>query len=334
MDLNASTVSGRPRCIIYLLLAILLAAGMLASLSVGAVSVRLLPFLQWWIEGKETKELMIVQSIRLPRAVIGAIVGMNLALSGAIMQAVTRNPLASPQVFGINAGASLAVVASLVLIPGIGTHGIVYFAFIGAVAGGLLVYSIASSGGMTPVKIALAGMTVHFLLSSMTQGLIIFDEKISDVLYWLTGAIDGSSWKDIGVITPWSLTGLVLCAILYRPLTLLNIGEDVAKGLGQKVERTRLLAAAAVIVLAGSSVAVAGPVGFVGLIVPNIVKIIAGNDYRAVLPLSALGGAVLMTYADVLARFIAFPYESPVGIVTAMLGAPFFLYLAKKGMKR
>lgn len=184
---------------------------------------------------------------------------------------------------------------------------------------------------MTHVKLALAGMAVHFLLSSLTQGIIIFSEQAKDVLYWLVGSINGKSWTHVMIILPWSISGLFIALLLSRSISILVLGESTAQGLGQQVNRIRILAGILVIILAGSSVAVAGPIGFVGLIVPHIVRRVLGGDYQRIIPFSALFGAILLVYADILARFIAYPFESPVGIVTAIIGAPFFLYLARKG---
>lgn len=161
--------------------------------------------------------------------------------------------------------------------------------------------------------------------------MIIFNEQAKDVLYWLVGSINGKTWAHVNMILPWSLFGLLVAAMFSRSVSILVLGENMAQGLGQRVYRIRILAGILVIILAGSSVAVAGPVGFVGLIIPHIVRRLVGGDYRRIIPFSALFGALLLVYADILARFIAYPFESPVGIVTAMIGAPFFLYLVKRG---
>ncbi|ADO54854.1 siderophore ABC transporter permease [Paenibacillus jamilae] len=315
--------------VVFALLFALL-AGLLLSVAIGPVRMDIPTMLTALFTEHPSKDQLIILTIRLPRAVIGLIVGAGLAVAGALMQAITRNPLASPQVFGVSSGASLAVVLSVVLLPNIGSSGSIYFAFAGAIAGGSFVYALAGTAGMTPVKLALAGMAVHLLLASVTQGLLVFNEQISDVLYWLAGAIDGSTWADTRLVLPWFAVGMILALALAPSLSVLSLGTEVAQGLGQNVRLVRLLASASVIMLAGSAVAVAGSIGFVGLMVPNIIKVFTGDNYKRVIPLSAICGALLLTYADVLGRFIAFPYESPVGIVTALVGAPFFLYLAHK----
>ncbi len=193
----------------------------------------------------------------------------------------------------------------------------------------------STGGGTSPVKLALAGITVHLFLSAIIEGLILFHEDSTEsVLYWLAGAVDGASWGDVQVIWPWAITGIVIAILFARQLTILGLGDDMAKGLGQNVVVIRLLFSLLVVVLAGASVAVAGPIGFVGLIIPHIARKLVGIDYRVIIPFSGLLGALLLVSADVLSRFIAFPSESPVGIVTALIGAPYFLYLARKGGKK
>ncbi|WP_421803587.1 FecCD family ABC transporter permease [Halobacillus salinus] len=312
---------------------LLLFISFVASLSIGAYSIDFSKVLSSLFVQDGSKDEAIIETIRLPRAVVGMLIGASLAIAGAIMQSITNNPLASPQIFGVNAGASLMVVIGVVLFPDLAPNTLVYFAFIGAALGGVIVYYMASTGGgMTPVKLALAGITVHLFLSSLIEGVVLFNEtSTEDVLFWLAGGIDGRNFGDVQILLPWTLGGVVLALLLSKSLTILSLGDDVARGLGQNIGLIRGTSAVIVIVLAGVSVAIAGPIGFIGLMIPNIVRTLIGSDYRIVIPVSALLGAVLLTISDVLSRFIAFPAESPVGIVTALIGAPFFLYLARKG---
>ena len=315
---------------LLVILLILIGLGSYFSLFLGFTTIQPLEAIREWSSGNLSKETLVLTTLRLPRLLLGLLLGANLAVAGALMQAVTRNPLASPQVFGVNAGASLFVVLALLLFPALGTANLVYFAFFGAMIGGLLVFSFASVRGMTSLKLALVGMAIHLLLTSLTKGLILFNDRITNVLYWLSGSISDSGWIEVRLILPWSIIGLILAFSLAKSLAIFQLGQDVAVGLGQNITRIRMLAAVAVVLLAGVTVAVAGAIGFIGLMVPHIVRRLVGEDYRYVLPISALCGGLLLTYADVIARFIAYPYESPVGIVTALLGAPFFLYLAKR----
>lgn len=315
---------------LLVVLLVLIGLGSYLSLFLGVTTIQPLEAIREWSSGNLSKETLVLTTLRLPRLLLGLLLGANLAVAGALMQAVTRNPLASPQVFGVNAGASLFVVLALLLFPALGTANLVYFAFFGAMIGGLLVFSFASVRGMTSLKLALVGMAIHLLLTSLTKGLILFNDRITNVLYWLSGSISDSGWIEVRLILPWSIIGLILAFSLAKSLAIFQLGQDVAVGLGQNITRIRMLAAVAVVLLAGVTVAAAGAIGFIGLMVPHIVRRLVGEDYRYVLPISALCGGLLLTYADVLARFIAYPYESPVGIVTALLGAPFFLYLAKR----
>ncbi|WP_404450675.1 iron ABC transporter permease [Virgibacillus necropolis] len=314
---------------------LLLLLSVMASLRIGAVSIDFGDIFQSFISDEQTKKFLIVQNLRLPRTLIAIIIGASLAIAGAIMQAITLNPLASPQVFGVNAGASLVVVLSLVFLPSISQSSLVYFAFLGAILGGSIVYSMASSSaGTSPVKLALAGITVHLFLSAIIEGIVLFHEdSTQSVLFWLAGAIDGASWNEVHIIWPWATAGIIIAIVLARQLTILGLGDDMAKGLGQNVVVIRLFFSLLVVVLAGASVSVAGPIGFVGLIIPHIARKLIGIDYRWIIPFSGLLGSLLLVSADVLSRFIAFPAESPVGIVTALIGAPYFLYLARKGSK-
>lgn len=316
---------------VYLTGVLLLITGLIASIIIGVTNISAGEAIKSLFVWTGSKEQLVIQTLRLPRALVGALVGANLAVAGALMQAITRNPLASPQVFGINAGASLVVVASVVFFPNAGSSYLVYFAFAGAAFGGAIIYFCASAGGLTPVKLALAGMSIHFLLSSLTQGLILFDESATDMMHWLAGSLSSSNWLAVQQLLPWSIIGLAAAIVLSGSISILGLGEETAKGLGQRVAFVRVAASLIVIILAGSAVSITGPIGFIGLMVPHIVRKIGGQDYRVILPVSALFGAVVLTYADALARLITYPFETPVGIVTAFIGAPFFLYLARKG---
>lgn len=312
---------------------VLLLVSLFFSLSIGIYTVPLSEILAGVTGTSSTEASEVIRTLRLPRALVAVLIGAGLAVAGAIMQAMTNNPLASPQIFGVNAGGSLLVVVAVVLFPDFSPGTIVYFAFLGAALGGGLVFFAASSGGgMTPVKLALAGITIHMFLTSLIQSVVIFNEtSTEDVLFWLAGGVDGTNWGDVQLLLLWIGTGLVVAFLFSPSFTIMSLGEEVARGLGQRVALMRIVASIIVVLLAGAAVAIAGPIGFVGLIIPHIVRKLVGTDYKLVLPVCALFGAVLLSVADVLSRFIAFPAESPVGIVTALIGAPFFLYLAQKG---
>ncbi|MBW4084167.1 iron ABC transporter permease [Paenibacillus sp. S150] len=279
------------------------------------------------------KEELILHILRMPRALATLMIGANLAVAGCIMQALTRNPLASPSVFGINSGASFMVVLGAVLFPGIGGLLLAGASFAGGVLTVLLVLIISASvrGGRIEVRMALIGVVIQAVLSSFTQGLLIFNEESAGrILFWLAGSVAGIKWAEIGLLALFSLTGMIASIWISHSLSLISLGDEVACSLGQRIWLLRLGGSGIVIILAGISVSVCGPIGFVGLIVPHISRYLIGRDYRLLIPFSAVLGGILLTAADIVSRFISFPSETPVGIVTALIGAPYFVFLARR----
>ncbi|ARJ50327.1 FecCD family ABC transporter permease [Staphylococcus lutrae] len=304
------------------------------NLAIGSSKISFQSMLDYFFHLQTTKETFLIHQVRIPRMIAGACIGASLAVAGVLMQAMTRNPLASPQIFGVNAGASFAVVLITVLLPSFAHHTVV-FAFIGAFIGGLAVYVLAdTTKGMTPLKLALAGMTIHLFFTSLTQGIILLNEDATTtVMFWLVGALHTIKWPQIYQVLPWLIGGLIAALFLARQLAILNLGDQLATGLGQNTKLIRALAGLIVIVLAGASVSVAGPIGFVGLIVPHIVKHYLNRNYFLIIILSMIMGANLLLISDVISRLIAFPFESPVGIVTAFVGALYFLWITMRGVK-
>lgn len=276
---------------------------------------------------------LIIRSLRLPRTLIGVGVGAALGLAGAVMQGVTRNPLAGPGVLGVNAGASLAVVIAIYAFD-LGSLSIyVWFAFLGAAAASLLVYGLGSLGreGATPVKLALAGAAVSALLGSLTTAILLLDVATLDQFrFWVVGSLAGRDATILRQVLPFLAVGAVLALGSARALNTLSLGDDVARSLGQRVGLARSAGALAVVLLTGAAVAAAGPIGFVGLTVPHIARAVTGPDYRWVLPYSAVLAPLLLLGADILGRMVARPGELQVGIVTALLGAPFFVALVRR----
>jgi iron complex transport system permease protein len=313
-------------------LLVLLVAGGLWSLSLGSQPIGFGEIFRSLFHGSGTDEI-IVRSLRLPRVVLALVVGAALCVAGALMQAVAANPLAAPEIMGVNAGAVFVVVLGMTMFPALAGAPTLLLAFVGAGAAGAAVMVLAGSGrGKTsPVRLALAGVTTTSLLISLTQVLIIFNENSTDgVLFWLVGGVNQASWSSIGSVLPWIVPGIVLAFALARSLNLLSLGEDMARGLGQNVERTRLFGSVLVIVLCAAAVSVAGPVTFIGLVIPHIMRRLTGSSYHTLLPLCAAGGATLLLYADIASRFVKPPYEEPAGVVTALIGAPIFVYLARR----
>lgn len=272
----------------------------------------------------------VIWNIRLPRTLVGALVGINLALAGAILQGVMKNPLADPHIIGISSGAGLAGVAILVLYPGI-DYLLTPAAFCGAMAAAILIYILAWKGGIQPVRIILAGVAVSAFLGAGISGLMVFfSDRVHGALMWMVGGLAARSWPHLYIILPYTLIGGMLAYLGAKRLNILMLGDDIASSLGLHVEKTRLLLTAVAALLAASAVSVVGLLGFVGLIVPHTARMLVGSDYRFLLPASALLGAGVVTLSDTLARTIFSPVELPVGIIMAVLGAPFFLYLLRR----
>lgn len=281
----------------------------------------------------DSYEQSVVRFLRLPRTLIGLGVGAALAVAGAAMQATTRNPLADPSILGVNAGAAFGVVIAVYF--GHLTHPLqfVWFAFAGGLLASVAVYAIGSagSGGATPVKLALAGVVVSALLNSWLTGLLLFSRETLDVVrFWLAGSLAGRDLSVFYAVLPFLLAGLAGMLLAADQLNVLSMGEDTARALGMDTGRTRLLIATLGVLMVGAAVAAAGPIGFVGLAVPHIVRGLVGLDYRWVLPFCLVLGPLLLLSADIVGRVIARPSEVQVGIVTAMVGAPFLIALARR----
>ncbi|MPN18066.1 Hemin transport system permease protein HmuU [bioreactor metagenome] len=273
---------------------------------------------------------MVIWNIRLPRMVLAALVGINLALAGAILQGVMSNPLADPGIIGISSGAGLFGIAILVMFP---QHQqfVTIGAFFGAMLAALIIYILAWKGGIQPIRIILAGVAVSALFGAgISATLVFYSDRVHGALSFMNGSLSARSWPEVQTILPYTIAGLLLVIIFAEKLNILILGDDVARGLGLNVEATRLGFTALAAFLAASAVSVIGLLGFVGLIVPHSIRLILGNDYRYMFPASALLGSVLVMLSDTFARTVLSPVEIPVGIVMAVLGAPFFLYLLRK----
>lgn len=282
-------------------------------------------------------EHIIITTSRLTRALIATFIGASLAIAGALMQALTRNPLASPSIFGINSGAVFFVVLGLTFLSLSSLTEYMWLAFVGAAVAVVLVYILGSMGrdGWSPIKIVLAGAAINALFVALSQGLLVISQQnIEGALFWLAGSVAGRSIEMLEPIIPLLIGGWVLAFILARPINILTSGEDIAKGLGQRTLVVKALMAVVIIILAGGSVAVGGSIGFVGLVVPHIVRGLVGTDHRWIIPYCALFGASLLLLADVTARFIIMPREVPIGVMTALIGTPFFVYIARRGFTK
>jgi iron complex transport system permease protein len=280
----------------------------------------------------EATNHLIIRTLRVPRATVAALVGASLAVAGAIMQGLTRNPLGDPGILGINTGAALAVVAAVFFwdISSLSVYAL--FSFVGAAVTAAVVYGLGAlgRGGPTPLRLTIAGAAVTALLSSITTAILILNQRtLEEVRFWLAGSVAGRDLDLLLQAAPYLLGGLLLAFLLGRQITTIALGEDVAAGLGQRTGAVKALSALAVVLLAGGSVAVAGPIAFVGLMTPHVARMLVGVDYRWILPYAALAGAIFLVLADLAARMLLRPLELPVGVMTALIGGPFFIYLVR-----
>ena len=281
--------------------------------------------------GADSLARNVVMNIRLPRLLLAGMVGANLAISGALLQSVMRNPLADPGLTGVSTGAALVAVTIMLVFPAL--SGLVpVAAFIGGTLAVFLVYLLAWKRGIDPIRIILAGVAVNALLGGGTSLLsILYSDRIQGVLMWLNGSIAGRSWYHVRMLTPYTILGLLAAILCIKAANLLQLGDDVAKNLGLKVNVARVVLSFVAAFLAGISVSVVGLIGFVGLIIPHVSRLLIGSDYKFMLPLSAILGAILLIVADTAARTVFRPVELPVGVIMAVVGGPFFLYLLRKG---
>ncbi|MBO0515323.1 FecCD family ABC transporter permease [Streptomyces beijiangensis] len=312
-------------------LALLLAV--LFSLAVGARTIAPSAVIDALLHGGQSDAAQVVRQMRVPRTLIGLMVGASLALAGTVLQGITRNPIADPGILGISQGASVGVVLAIAF-AGIHTlSGYVWFAFGGAAAASVAVYAIASRGrgGATPVKLALGGAAINALLVSVTQGVLTTKASALDEFrFWQIGSLGGRDSEIVGQIWPFLLVGVVLVLCVARGLDALALGEDVAKGLGQNVAVVRIVGGIGATVLTGAGVAAAGPIAFIGLAVPHIARAVVGNDHRWVLPMAALIGPVMLLVADTVGRVVFPPSEVPAGVMTALIGVPFLVTLVRR----
>ncbi|GMK37476.1 siderophore ABC transporter permease [Paenibacillus sp. CCS19] len=278
---------------------------------------------------------IIVQTSRMPRALTAAAIGASLAVAGTLIQGLTVNPLSDPNVLGINYGSSFLVVLAATQFSVSSLPMQTLVSFCGAAIGAIAVYILGSLGrdGLTPLKIILAGAALGALFSSFTQGMLVLNEDgLNEVMFWLTGSVAGRSLDMLKAVLPLMIAGWCAAMVIARHMNVLTMGDDTAQGLGQRTLLVKLAAGLIIVALAGGSVAIAGPVGFIGLIVPTCARMFAGSDFRWLVPYSAMLGALLVVTADIAGRFVIRPEELPVGIMTAAVGIPMFIFIARRGI--
>ncbi|WP_029090037.1 FecCD family ABC transporter permease [Brevibacterium album] len=324
--------SGSVRATALTILVLALVAAAAASVAFGARGVTLADITAGMTGADGTLAEAAVAK-RVPRTLLAVVAGAALGVSGALLQGLTRNPLADPGIFGITNGAALAVVTGMTFFGMTSPHAYIWAALLGAGVTAVFVYAVGSlgRGGATPLKLALAGAATSVALTSLVSAVVLPHAAVMDAFrFWQIGGVGGAAFDTLARVAPFLLTGFVLALVSARGLNALALGDEMARGLGAKAGRTRIVAALAAVLLCGAATAAAGPIAFVGLVVPHMCRMVFGPDHRWLLPLTALAGAVLLTVSDVAGRLIARPEELEVGIVTALIGAPFFIVIVRR----
>jgi iron complex transport system permease protein len=303
-----------------------------SAMAFGAAEVTMRDVLAALVTSATGEKLSMLREIRFPRTVAAIFVGAALAVSGAIIQGLTRNPLADPGLLGITAGANLALAMTIAFIPSANYFGMMVACFIGAAVGTVMVLSIgvARKGGFSPFRIVLAGAAVTAFLTAIAEGIGIYFKISKDISMWTAGGLMGTSWGQLQIVLPFIVVGTLVAIFLSKQLTILSLSEEVAVGLGQHTTKIKVMLFIVIIVLAGAAVALVGNMAFIGLMIPHIVRAVVGTDYRYVLPMSVIFGAGFMLLADLVGRTISAPYETPVAAIVAIIGLPFFLFIVRK----
>ena len=297
---------------------------------VGSVNLSLTEIIQALINQDNRMVTTIVYKMRLPRNILAALVGANLAVSGVLLQSVMKNPLADPGITGVSSGASVAAIVILLMLPAY-TNFLPIFAFLGGAIACALVYIMAWKNGLKPERIVLAGVAVNTILGGFISLLsTLFSDKIQSAILWLNGSLATKTWADVELLAGYSIIGLIIALFLVRSTNVLQLGDEAAKNLGFNVNRTRLLISGVAVFLAAISTSVVGIISFVGLIVPHIARMLMGSDHKYTIPFSMVLGAIVLLIADTLARTVGGSIEIPVGVITSIVGGPFFLYLLRK----
>ncbi|MFC4320591.1 FecCD family ABC transporter permease [Litchfieldia salsa] len=277
-------------------------------------------------------EHQLIREVRIPRALTAALVGAALAVAGALMQGLTRNPLADPSIIGITHGSGLAIAISLAFVSSGSYWNLLLWSFAGSAIGAsfVFIFSLISKDRISPVTLTLAGAALSTLFSALSTGIALYFQVSQDLSFWFAGGLSGTKWLHVMILFPAVILGVILSLSISRSLTILSMGEEVATGLGQSLQKVRWIGIITVVLLSGVAVSIAGAIGFIGLVIPHIIRLLLGSSYQVVIPLSAVAGALLLVLADIGARMINPPFETPVSAITALVGVPFFLYLSRK----
>ncbi|WP_028611745.1 FecCD family ABC transporter permease [Paenibacillus harenae] len=328
-------IKGRGHLIVLLLgLATLLLS--LLSLSMGSTRIPVMEVVQTILGQNNESSGLVILEFRLPRIVAALLIGAAMAVSGVLLQGVIRNPLAAPDLLGVTGGASVAVVAFMTLSAGVySIHFVPFIAIAGAFCAAAVNYVLAWKRGVSPLRLVLIGIGISTAMGALTTFLLINGPAYmaSQVLNWLTGSIYGTNWKNVAALSPWVAAGLSVAYLYAKELDVLTLGEEIASGLGIRLQFNRLLLLAISVALSGAAVGVAGTISFIGLLAPHMARKLVGNSHRVLLPAAALLGAVILLLADLAGRMLFQPMDIPAGVFTAGIGAPFFMYLLYKSSR-
>lgn len=329
---SKTTMSYKIKFILSLLVFILM---FIAAMVLGAADTSLRDVWLAITTSLEYKKILIIREIRFPRTIGAILVGAALGVSGAIMQGITRNPLADPGLIGLTAGANMALAFTIAFVKTANYFVIVVACFIGATIGAALVFGISSinKGGFNPLRIVLSGSAITLLLNAISEAIGIYFRISKDISMWSAGGLMGTNWNQLKIISLFIFIGLLISIFYSKQLTILSLSDEVAIGLGQNISKIKGMLFMAIIILTGASVALAGNIVFIGLMIPHIVRFIVGNDYKHIIPISILLGATLMLLSDTLSRTISAPYEIPVTAIVSIMGLPFFLFIVHRGRK-
>ncbi|WP_245819698.1 FecCD family ABC transporter permease [Dethiosulfatibacter aminovorans] len=314
-------------------MSILLFIAFILSIRYGAVDLDTAEILRSIFTDAETTNRSIIWKLRMPRTLIAGLVGMCLSVAGCILQGVMKNPLASPTIIGVNSGAGLAAALTLVLWPEM-EYLLTPAAFLGAFATTWIIYIISWKDGIKPLRMVLAGVAISSVISAIINTILIFfPDRITNQISFTIGTLSAKMWSDFRILLPYAAVGIFLAIVFSKKLNILLLGDEIASNLGVNIEKTRLILIGIASLLAASSVSIVGMLGFVGLIIPHMTRLIVGSDNRFLIPASALTGALVIMTCDTVARIIAKPMEIPVGIIMSLIGAPFFLFLLRRRFK-
>lgn len=325
--------SNKSKSIVLIILIILLIVSFVGSLLLGYIKTSYIDLLNTYRNYDNSMEHIILKTARMPRALTALFIGGSLGLSGVLMQTLTKNPMASPGLLGVNSGAAFFMVFSYSFFPSLSQNYIILFSFIGAATAVVLVYALAGGirGSINTLDLTLAGAAISAFFISLTQVVLYKDQKtMEEVLYWLTGSVEGRPLESLKIVIPYVVISWIICYLISGKLNMFSLGEEIAKGLGLNVELIKLMILFLVVILAGASVAVAGPISLVGLMIPHLTRALVGSEFKWIIPFSIILGSIFLLLADIGSRFIVYPKDIPVGAVTAMIGAPFFIYIARK----